>query len=247
MTQLSKSLDRWLQVTKHDIEVNQYGPASLVMLRNLVPDPNVHSALIRLGAHPTVILRDLDTAISRDAKHIEEGTELVVSMLAQAFSHGVLSTIPIVQPLHMMVQLFQEPLVKAQLEKVQISKYEFVWQVSHGAMSQIGWRSRLVDKWRLAAMPALAEGQRHIVMYNDHYSPKAFVQHILQMYLAIAQGDASKLMTHIHKRRWARIATKSIGEANHIVAAISHDARASGFPLRLSVFPPSPKARVVAN
>ncbi len=78
-----------------------------------------------------------------------------------------------------------------------------------------------------------------VVLYNDDFTPKAFVVDILVHLFHKTAAEATELMWRVHngKRGVAGIYPREIAETK--VAAVTTLARENGFPLKVSMEPDS--------
>ena len=84
-------------------------------------------------------------------------------------------------------------------------------------------------------------------MHNDDHTPLAFVQAMLQEHVGMTDEDAVKTAEAVHQLGWQRIATLSLADTAVLLSTLEDEAKSNDFPLRLSVYPSLPTARVVAN
>ena len=86
--------------------------------------------------------------------------------------------------------------------------------------------------------PKIAHARRYaVVFYNDDYTTKWFVAHVLEQFFHMSETSASELMLAIHEkgRGIAGVYTREIAETK--AALVSDYARENGMPLRVTAEP----------
>ena len=76
-----------------------------------------------------------------------------------------------------------------------------------------------------------------VILYNDDFTPRAFVVEILVVLFHRGLAEATELMWRVHKGRRgvAGVYPREIAETK--VAAVSMLARENGFPLKMTIEP----------
>jgi ATP-dependent Clp protease adapter protein ClpS len=242
-----KALARILQKSAIDVRAYQHGPAALVVLRHVLNDAAVRVVMKRLGVNVPTMIADIVSAITVQAANREvleqSFSEIVDSMVYQAAAARTKQ----VQPLQMLVPLAKTPPVAAMFENHGVARYALTWHVCHDAWLRRSWWKRKLEARQLTKLPPLQGDQRHLLMHNDDHTPLAFVQAMLQQYVGMSDEDAVKTAEAVHHSGWQRIATLSLADTAALLATIEDEAKTNDFPLRLSVYPSLPAARVVTR
>jgi ATP-dependent Clp protease adaptor protein ClpS len=86
--------------------------------------------------------------------------------------------------------------------------------------------------------PKVARARRYcVVFYNDDYTTKWFVVHVLEQFFHMDETDATELMMAIHRqgKGVAGVYTRDIAETK--AAAVTEYAREQGMPLKVTAEP----------
>jgi ATP-dependent Clp protease adaptor protein ClpS len=246
MARLSLRQVNMLAACIKEIRMYQRGPADLMLLRFLLSDRQVCDVLERLGADPAKVVQMANAEICDVGTDAEELLKPLWSIVASTRVHSKYSNIAEVSSLELLIAVSGEARVANILGTWQISRYKIVCNVVN-IKQRLTWWQRVVDARRLAALPSLQRDHCHIMMHNDSYTTKEFVEHVLQHHFGMSESIAQKTMTLIHTSRWQRIATVSNDVARATIATIGTLAAAAELPLRLSTHPSIAPARLVAG
>ena len=247
MVRFSTSLKHRFELSASEIRVYHCGPAALVLMRNLLTAATVRVAMERLGVDVAAMVADVNDSVLPQTADVDEQLEAFNHIVQSAALHAISHRSKRLRCLALLVPLAMTPAGAAVFDRHGVSLYALTWQISHDPRRQQRWLTRKLNARRLAKLPPLQGDQRHVLMHNDDHTPLAFVQTMLQQHAGMTDEDAAKTAEAVHQLGWQRIATLSLADTATLLATIEVEAKTNDFPLRLSVYPPLPAARVVTR
>ena len=118
------------------------------------------------------------------------------------------------------------------VDPVDVSAY-----VAHGTRKPVKV-PKLARAWLLRAPPGdTRETVYRVVMYNDDFTTREFVERVLVERFGLDADAADELVKTIHHQGRACVGTFGFRVATKLVAKATREARSAGFPLRLDVEP----------
>jgi ATP-dependent Clp protease adapter protein ClpS len=89
-----------------------------------------------------------------------------------------------------------------------------------------------------ASQPAQEGSDVQVVIYNDDFTPMAFVVAVLEQFFEMSAEDAKETMLEVHREGVAVCGLYSRQEGDQLVAQVAAHARAHGHPLRCAALTP---------